>query len=267
MYSVVLMMAMTSGGDVPAFGHHHGCCGGDYSTCCSGYTGYSTCCSGYTGYTTCCSGYTSCCGGDYSCCSGRQRHRLFGRHRHSSCCGGDYTCCSGYTPCCGVYTGYTPCCGGDYVPCCGGAVPAPVIVTEPPEKPVEKPKPEEKPGDHPGEKPAEKPGEKPSDKPPEGIPAKPKPGDGALVPAPATIVVSLPADATLTIDDTATRSTSAVRVFTSPMLPVGQDFHYTLKAEYVRDAKPVVVSKEITVRAGQETRVTLDESTASVASR
>ena len=52
----------------------------------------------------------------------------------------------------------------------------------------------------------------------------------SLVPAPATIIVSLPADATLTIDDAATVSTSSLRVFTSPILPNGRDFHYTLKA-------------------------------------
>jgi uncharacterized protein (TIGR03000 family) len=79
--------------------------------------------------------------------------------------------------------------------------------------------------------------------------------------------VSLPADAKLTIDDAATVSTSATRVFTSPALPVGQEFHYTLKAEFVRDGKTAASSKEITVRAGEETRVNLEDSTAGVASR
>ena len=64
--------------------------------------------------------------------------------------------------------------------------------------------------------------------------------------------MSLPADAKLTIDDAATTSTSAVRVFTSPELPVGKEFHYSLKAELVRDGKPLTLSKDITVRAGQE---------------
>jgi uncharacterized protein (TIGR03000 family) len=70
------------------------------------------------------------------------------------------------------------------------------------------------------------------------------------------------------IDDAATTSKSAQRVFVSPSLNPGREYHYTLKAEWVRDGKPVVVSKEIAVRAGQETRVQIAaEQPASVASR
>ncbi len=79
--------------------------------------------------------------------------------------------------------------------------------------------------------------------------------------------MSLPADAKLSIDDAATTSTSSVRVFTSPELPVGKEFHYNLKAEMVRDGKPVVLGKSITVRAGQETRVNMEAGLAGVASR
>ena len=73
----------------------------------------------------------------------------------------------------------------------------------------------------------------------------------------AVIVVSLPADAKLTIDDEATTSTSDQRVFVSSNLPTGQEFHYTLKAEVVVNGKSVVVSEVVTVRAGEETKVTL----------
>jgi uncharacterized protein (TIGR03000 family) len=211
MYSVMLMMAMTSGGDLPNLGHH-GCCGGYSASCCGSYV--ATCCGG-----------SSCCGG---------RHRLFGG-RHSSCCGG-YSACSGYsacgcnTTCCG---GYTTCGGGMmYQPAYGGVI-------------IEK---------------------KPEGTKPEEIKTKPETKPESLVPTPATIIVSLPADAKLSIDDAATISTSAVRVFTSPELPIGQDFHYNLKAEYVRDGKPVVLSKDVTVRAGEQTRVNMEE-TAGVASR
>ena len=79
--------------------------------------------------------------------------------------------------------------------------------------------------------------------------------------------MSLPADAKLTIDGAATTSTSSLRVFTSPQLPVGKEFHYNLEAKLVRDGKPVVFDKSITVRAGQETRVNMDAGLASVASR
>jgi len=83
----------------------------------------------------------------------------------------------------------------------------------------------------------------------------------------ATIVVSLPAEATLTVDDTATTSTSASRVFFTPALEEGKEFSYTLKATVVREGTPVSISKQVAVRAGLETRVTLDIPTTSVASK
>jgi uncharacterized protein (TIGR03000 family) len=91
---------------------------------------------------------------------------------------------------------------------------------------------------------------------------------GAMAPAPATIVVSLPAEARLLIDDTATTSRSDRRVFVSPELNPGREYHYTLKAEWVRDGKPVVVSKEVAVSAGNETQVSFEaETPAGVVSR
>jgi uncharacterized protein (TIGR03000 family) len=85
---------------------------------------------------------------------------------------------------------------------------------------------------------------------------------------PATIVVKVPADARLTIDGEATTSTSTQRVFVSPALNPGRDYHYTLKAEFHKDGKLMSVSKEVTVRAGNETRVNLDaDRSAKVASR
>ena len=79
--------------------------------------------------------------------------------------------------------------------------------------------------------------------------------------APATIVVSLPADAKLMIDDEATTSTSAQRVFVSPNLPKGKEFHYTLKAEIVVNGKPTVVTERVAVKAGEESRITLSAPT------
>jgi len=77
----------------------------------------------------------------------------------------------------------------------------------------------------------------------------------------ATIVVSLPADAKLTIDDEATTSTSDRRVFVSPDLPTGKEFHYTLKAEVMVNGKAEVVSQVVSVRAGEESKVTLSAPT------
>ena len=50
-------------------------------------------------------------------------------------------------------------------------------------------------------------------------------------------------------------------MFVSPNLPKGKEFHYTLKAEIVVNGKPTVVSERITVKAGEESRITLSEPT------
>jgi uncharacterized protein (TIGR03000 family) len=82
----------------------------------------------------------------------------------------------------------------------------------------------------------------------------------ALQPAlPCTVVVTLPADAQLTFDDSPTTSTGGRRVFLSPVLSVGPTFCYSLKAEVMRDGKAVTMQKHIEVRAGEriETSLTL----------
>ena len=56
-------------------------------------------------------------------------------------------------------------------------------------------------------------------------------------------------------------------MFVSPTLPAGREFTYSLKAEFTKNGKPVVVSKEVTVSAGAEIAVTMEEGLASVASR
>jgi uncharacterized protein (TIGR03000 family) len=76
--------------------------------------------------------------------------------------------------------------------------------------------------------------------------------------APATIVVRLPADAKLTIDGSRTRSTEGVRTFTSPPLQPGKEYQYSLTAEVMRDGKKVERTRDVTVRAGQQSEVTFD---------
>jgi uncharacterized protein (TIGR03000 family) len=87
------------------------------------------------------------------------------------------------------------------------------------------------------------------------------------VAAPATIVVNLPADAKLLIDDNATTSTTDRRVFVSPDLKPGKEYHYTLKAEVVRDGKAVTMEEKIIVKAGEETKVSLTVPATGVAKR
>lgn len=74
----------------------------------------------------------------------------------------------------------------------------------------------------------------------------------------ATLIVTLPENARLSVDDYKTNSMSGERVFSTPALKVGQDYHYTLTAEVERDGKVQTVTREVTVRAGETTRVSLD---------
>jgi uncharacterized protein (TIGR03000 family) len=244
MYSMVLMMALTSGAEAPAFGHSYvseSCCGGCCSSsCCGGTVVYSTCCGG--GCSSSCCGYSSCCGGGHKLFSG-----FGGWFKHHSCCGG----CCGYSSCCGGCCGGTVitsgCCGG----CCGGTVVAPAAPAAPaPTKVMEEPKKEDM----------------KKDEPKKDVLPEPKKEARNTV-APATILVSLPADAKLLIDDAATASTSASRRFVTPELEVGKVFTYTLKATVVRDGKTVVASKVVTVRAGETSNIEIEVPTVSVAAK
>lgn len=247
MYSMVLAMALSGGAATPA---DHGCggmvCygGGCYASSCHGCHGGGHKlfgglfnrhgCHGCNGCSGC---YSSACHGCNGCSGCHGGHRLFGGlfKRHHSCHG-----CNGCNGCSGCYSSCHGChgtvimhgcqgCAG----CHGTAVPPP-----PPGKPM-----------------------------PEPVKAPQKGTEEASANNAATLIVSLPAEARLSIDDNATSQTSATRVFVTPELETGRDFVYTLKAELVRDGQNVTASKQVTVRAGQETRVTLEFPTANVASR
>jgi uncharacterized protein (TIGR03000 family) len=86
-------------------------------------------------------------------------------------------------------------------------------------------------------------------------------------PAPATLVVRLPADARLTIDGYPPRSTSGTRWFVTPPLEPGRTFHYELRAEVERGGKRLTQTRQVAVRAGQESNVTIDFPGPSVAGR
>src|SRR5262249_28300593 len=161
----------------------------------------------------------SCCG-CYSCgCHGCCGCcGCHGRRSHCGCCGCHCYGCYGCYSCCGCW-GYACCgCWGGY----GGG----------------------------GVRSAGRGGKK------RGAPGKED--GGAMLPAQATIVVSLPADAKLMVDGSATKSTAATRVFTSPALERDQDYFYNLTAEMVRDGQTLTASKRVLVRAGGESRVTIE---------
>jgi uncharacterized protein (TIGR03000 family) len=200
MYSVVLMMALTSGAETPVL-FKRGCSG------CSG----------------------ACAGSSYGSCSGSchgGRRKLFGGRKHGchGCNGG----CSGYSSCCGAVASCSGACYGAGAGC-GGVAP---MVAPPPVKPPVKP--------------------------PEKVKKPPEEKEETLAPAPATILVSLPAEAKLTVDGVATTSTSASRSFVTPVLENGKTYFYTLKAEIVREGKAVTVAKQVEVRAGEASQVSFE---------
>jgi len=91
---------------------------------------------------------------------------------------------------------------------------------------------------------------------PEGKPeekAKEKP---ALAPNRARLIVELPPDATLYVDDQPIRTEpKAVRTFTTPSLNPNLTYYYDLKAEVVRNGQRYEESRRVIVRPNSEIRV------------
>jgi uncharacterized protein (TIGR03000 family) len=85
--------------------------------------------------------------------------------------------------------------------------------------------------------------------------------------APATIVVSLPADARLTVDGAPTNSTSDRRTLVTPELEFGATYVYTVRAEIVRDGRTLAETQDVTVRGGETSAVQFKFSNQTVASR
>jgi uncharacterized protein (TIGR03000 family) len=89
---------------------------------------------------------------------------------------------------------------------------------------------------------------------------------GERVPAPkktaleqsVRLMVNLPEDARLTVNGQPTTSTSSTRWFVSPPLPSDGGGYYDLRAEVVRNGRPVSENKRITVRPGEEANVVFD---------
>ena len=74
----------------------------------------------------------------------------------------------------------------------------------------------------------------------------------------ATIIVHMPANASLSIDGQQTQQRSNTRTFVSPPLDPNKTYTYTLRAETSRDGRTITETKNVDVRAGQSSEVTLN---------
>lgn len=220
MYSLVMMAALTTGGEAPNFFFHKGGCHGCY--------GYSSCHGCWGGGW---SGGHGCWGG--GCHGGWGGGGLFG-HRwgcHGGSCHGCYTACSG---CYGASYGCYGCYGAGYGchgGCHGGYAPVMVPAMS-----------------HGGGAPAGG-----------GAEPVPAPKKGAQLSAPAKLVVELPESAKLFVDEHLMKTTAAVRSFNTPTLHQGQTYYYMLRAEVVRDGKTFEETRRILVRAGETVRASFPD--------
>lgn len=229
MYSAVLILALTTGSDSVDFGRNR-CNGG----ACSGYACSS---SSFVGH------------GCSSACSGRGGLFGGGHHNRGGCNGGGYACSSSYGcsgsschggglfrgglfgghhnrgGCNGGYacSGYA-CSGGVVIggactgACTGGTVVPPVKKEMPKGEPVKEPK-------------------------------------KTSIDSPATIVVTLPAEARLLVDGNATTSTTERRTLVTPTLQVGSTYVYNMTAEIVRDGRTITQTQQVAVRSGETSTI------------
>jgi len=232
MYSMILLMAMSgSAADTPSWGLRGGCCGGGgcAGASCGGY-GHGGCHGGGHGWGHawrggCCGGFGLSVHGGGSCEGsgfGRQyaRYPEYGPVNY-------YGFAGCYGSCYGSYTNYFSYWSMQPMVHYGYGMPRPAGPVPP--TPVK--------------------------------PTVPKSGGTpkiGLDGAPASVLVCLPAEATLLANGKPTTQTSDTRSFVTPNLPAGQAFHYVLTAQIERDGRMLTQSKEVEVAAGLTTKVEFD---------
>src|SRR5262249_19381013 len=75
----------------------------------------------------------------------------------------------------------------------------------------------------------------------------------------AQLVVQLPSDAKLYIDNRLMKAKTGQRVFRTPELKNGQVYYYMLRVEVVRNGKKVAETRRGLVRAGQKSEAAFTE--------
>jgi uncharacterized protein (TIGR03000 family) len=92
----------------------------------------------------------------------------------------------------------------------------------------------------------------------ETVPPPKKDGKEGIAPSKAKLIVEVPEDAKLFIDDQPMKTGSSRRVFSTPDLEKGQAYYYMVRVEVVRDGKTVEQTQRVIVRAGQEAKASFD---------
>jgi uncharacterized protein (TIGR03000 family) len=75
----------------------------------------------------------------------------------------------------------------------------------------------------------------------------------------ATVVIKAPTDVRITVDGQETPRQGSEESFTTPALEPGSTYSYTIKAEAVRDGRPVTVTRRLKVQAGRESHLEFTE--------
>jgi uncharacterized protein (TIGR03000 family) len=83
-------------------------------------------------------------------------------------------------------------------------------------------------------------------------PPKKEGGKEAMAPGKAKVIIDVPEDAKLYIDDQLMKAVAGKRSFNTPALERGQTYYYIVRAEVVVDGKTYTESKRVLVRAGEE---------------
>jgi uncharacterized protein (TIGR03000 family) len=220
MYSVVLLAALTTGGQAPQWHHRTGCYGACYGSCYAGCYGAGSYWSGYG----CWGSSRGCWGSPYGC--------------YGSCAGGawwgHYASCYGYDiGCVGTYPGYGSChgCYGCYgcFGCYGGTVVPGPVETPPP---------------MPG-------GEKGTGGMGEGGKGE---GGSTASDHRARLIVSLPEGAKLFVDGREIQNVGTRKTFRTPTLEEGATYFYEVRAEVMRDGQPAAETRRVLVRSGEVSR-------------
>ncbi|HTU16471.1 MAG TPA: TIGR03000 domain-containing protein [Gemmataceae bacterium] len=82
---------------------------------------------------------------------------------------------------------------------------------------------------------------------------------GRRAAAPAHITVRLPVDARLTVHGVDCPLTSETRIFDTPVLEPGKKYSYLLKAEVMRDGRPISQTQRVFFRSGERVRVSFED--------